>query len=85
MQIIDQLILNYQKLSYQKWKIHGKRLGPLLKTGLPLVKNVINPLAKSTLVPLELIAAASAADAGIGCDQNTNNIKWCNRRHYENN
>ena len=85
MQIIDQLILNYQKLSYQKWKILGKRLGPLLKTGLPLVKNVINPLAKSTLVPLELIAAASAADAGIGCDQNTNNIKWCNRRHCENN
>ena len=24
-----------------------KRLGPLLKTGLPLIKNVIKPLAKS--------------------------------------
>ena len=35
------------------------------KTGLPLMKNVIKPLAKSVLVPLGLTAAASAADAGI--------------------
>ena len=27
----------------------GKLLGPLLKTGLPLIKNVITPLAKSVL------------------------------------
>ena len=40
-------------------------LGPLLKTGLPLVKNIIKLLAKSVLFPLGLIAAASAADAGI--------------------
>ena len=43
----------------------GKLLGPLLKTGLPLIKNVIIPLAKSILIPLGLAAAASAADAGI--------------------
>ena len=43
----------------------GKLLGPLLKTGLPLIKSVIKPLAKSVLVPLGLAAAASAADAGI--------------------
>ena len=43
----------------------GKLLGPLLKTGLPLMKNVITPLAKSVLMPLALTAAASAADAGI--------------------
>ena len=43
----------------------GKLLGPLLKTGLPLIKNVIKPLAKSVLIPLGLTAAASAADAGI--------------------
>ena len=42
-----------------------KHLGPLLKTGLPLIKNVIKPLAKSVLIPLGLTAAASAADAGI--------------------
>ena len=40
-------------------------LGPLLKTGLPLTKNVITPLAKSVLKPLGLTAAASAAEAGI--------------------
>ena len=42
-----------------------KLLGPLLRTGLPLTKSVIKPLAKSVLVPLGLTAAASAADAGI--------------------
>ena len=40
-------------------------LGSLLKTGLPLMKNVIKPLAKSVLIPLGLFAAASATDAGI--------------------
>ena len=43
----------------------GKLLGPLLKTGLPLIKNVITPLAKSVLIPLGLTAAAAAADAEI--------------------
>ena len=40
-------------------------LGPLLKTGLSLIKNVIKPLAKSVSIPLGLTAAASAAHAGI--------------------
>ena len=43
----------------------GRLLGPLLKTGLPLISNVIKPLAKIVLIPLGLTAAASAADAGI--------------------
>ena len=43
----------------------SKLLGPLLKTGLPLIKNAITPLAKSILIPLRLTAAASAAEAGI--------------------
>ena len=43
----------------------GRLLGPLLKTGLRLMKSVIKPLAKSVLIPLGLTAAASAADAGI--------------------
>ena len=38
----------------------GKLLDPLLKTGLPLMKNVLIPLAKSVLIPLGL-----TADAGI--------------------
>ena len=43
----------------------SRLLGPLLKAGLPLIKNVIKPLAKSVLIPLGFTAAASAADAGI--------------------
>ena len=43
----------------------GRLLGPLLKIRLPLIKNLIKPLAKSVLIPLGLTAAASAADAGI--------------------
>ena len=35
----------------------GRLLGPLLKSGLPLIKNVIKPLAKSVLIPLRLTAA----------------------------
>ena len=56
----------------------GRLLGPLLKTGSPLMKNVIKPLAKSILIPLGLTAAASVADAGIhkkisGSGNNNNN------------
>ena len=43
----------------------GKLRGPLLKNGLPLISNVIKPLANSVLIPLGLTAAASAADVGI--------------------
>ena len=51
---------------------------------------MIKPLAKSVLTPLVLTvltAAASAADARIhkkvlGSENNTNNIKWWNGRHY---
>ena len=40
-------------------------LGPLLKTGLPLIGSLLKPLAKSILIPLALTAAASATDAAI--------------------
>ena len=53
----------------------GKLLGPLLKTELSLIKNVIKALAKSVLIPLGLTAAASAADAGI---QKKNTWFWNN-------
>ena len=41
----------------------GRHLDPLLKTGLSLMKNVIKPLDKSILIPLEI--TASAVDVGI--------------------
>ena len=43
----------------------GRLLAPLLKTGLPLMKNVIQSIAKGVLIPLALTAASYAADAGI--------------------
>ena len=43
----------------------GILLGPLLKTGLPLIKSVTQTLAKGVLIPLGLTAAASAVDGGI--------------------
>ena len=49
----------------QSWGFLGRLLGPLLKAGLPLMKNVIQPLAKSALTPLRFIAGASAVDVGI--------------------
>ena len=49
----------------QSGEFIGKIFGPLLKTRLPLMENVIKPLPKSVLIPLGLTAAATAADAGI--------------------
>ena len=53
----------------------GRFLGPLLKIRLPLMKNVIKPLAKTVLIPLGLTAVASA-DAGI---HKKNLGKWNNK------
>ena len=38
----------------------GRLLGPLLKTGLPLMKNILKPLAKRVLIPLGLTPVTSA-------------------------
>ena len=51
------------KIGQSEWFL-GRLLGSLLKTGLPLIGNIPNPLAKSVLIPLGLTAAA-AADAAI--------------------
>ena len=68
--IVYQLI--YVKLSKtylhkieQSRRFSGRLLKPLLKTGLPLTKTVLKPLAKSVLIPLGLTAAASATDAAV--------------------
>ena len=43
----------------------GRFLGPLRKSGLPLMRNVLKPSVKSVLIPLRLTAAASAIHAAI--------------------
>ena len=40
----------------QSGGVLGRFLQPLLKTGLPLMKNVLKSLAKSALIPLQLVA-----------------------------
>ena len=47
------------KLEQSKGSL-GWLLGPLLKTGLPVIANVIKPLAKGVLIPLWLTAAVEA-------------------------
>ena len=43
----------------------GRLVGPLLKTGLPLIGNVLKSLAKIVLIQLGLTEAASATDSAI--------------------
>ena len=83
---------NYLSTDIKLWKTQlskmiqsagflARLLGQLLKTELPLIKNVIKPLAKSVLITLGLTVAASAADAAIHKNlgvweyDDTNNIK----------
>ena len=47
----------------QSGRFLGRILGPLLKTGLPIIGNILKPLAKYVLIPLGLTAAASATDS----------------------
>ena len=42
-----------------------RHLGPVIKVGLPLMKNALTSLAKHLLIPFGLTVVASAADARI--------------------
>ena len=60
---------------------------PLLKTGLPLIGNVLKPLSKSISIPLGLTAATSVTDAAIYKKMSKSGVttliilQWC----HENN
>ena len=49
----------------QSGEFLGRLLVPLLKSGLPLMKNVLKSFAKSVLIPSGLSARTSSADAAI--------------------
>ena len=49
----------------QSRRFLGRLLRTLLKTRLPLIGNVLKPLAKSVLIPSGLTAAASASDTVV--------------------
>ena len=55
---------------------HDRLLGPLLKTGLLLIKNINKPLTESVLIPLT--AAASAADT-----RKDKKAKDLEQQHYQ--
>ena len=57
--------IKLSKTQLPKINQSGGLLSPLLKTGLPLIKDVMKPLVKSVLISLGLTAAGSAADAAI--------------------
>ena len=52
------------KIGQSGWFL-GRLLVPLLKTRLPLTRNVFKSLAKTVLITLGLTAASSATDAAI--------------------
>ena len=43
----------------------GRILGPIVRTGLSLMKSVLKPLVKSVLISLVLTAASSSTYAAI--------------------
>ena len=45
-------------------------LRPLMTAGLPLMKNVLTPFAKSILIPLGLLSGMSATDVAIPKKEN---------------
>ena len=67
--MVHKLIQIYQKFKCLKQDNQENflemLLGPLLKSGLPLIRNVFKTLAKSVLAPLGLTAAVSVVDAAI--------------------
>ena len=74
----------------QSGEFLSRLFGSLLKIGLPLIKNVIKPLAKSVLISFGLTVAASAADAGIhkkilGSDQRHFSSSSPHKRSKQNN
>ena len=54
-----------EKFINQKRGFIGNFLGPLMKVGLPLMNNVLTPLAKYVLLLFGLTVAASATNAPI--------------------
>ena len=62
---IKDIMNNIMKISSQEGGGHFNFPGPLMRTGILLMENVLTILAKNILVPLGLLAAVSATDAAI--------------------
>ena len=53
------------KIGQSVFEFLVRTLGPLLKTGLSIMKNILKPSVKSVLIILQLPVAASAANAAF--------------------
>ena len=56
---IDKLFKTELPKIVKSWGIFARRLGLLMNVGLPLIKDVLQALGKSLLIPLGLPAAAT--------------------------
>ena len=70
----------------------GRLLGPLLKTGSPLMKNVLKPLAKNVLILPGSTPPMSATNSAVQKKffgsiwySSINIFKWTLEWHHENN
>ena len=54
-----------EKINSQQDGLLSNFLGPLMRVGLPLMKNVLILLTKSVLMPLRLTAIPSTTDTAI--------------------
>ena len=92
---LHELLLN-KRLIILSGGFLGRLISPLLKTGLPLMKAVLHPLAKRVFIPLGLSLSSAAAGihkkyswigASFGFSLTNNNIddlKQINGKYYEN-
>ena len=60
----------------------GGLLGPIVKIGLALMKNALQRLAKSVLIPLGLTKATSATDAYIQKELFSDLVRRGNKNNY---
>ena len=60
-QMVHQLIQKFQELIFLEWYSQEN----LMSVGLPLMKNVVTPLAKSVLLPWRLATTTSAINTAI--------------------
>ena len=63
----------------QSGRFLGRLLGPLMRVGLPFLKNVLTALAKGVLIPLEQWQQMQLFKKNY-----TNNLKRRNEKYHEN-
>ena len=63
----------------------GRRCGPFIKTGVPVMKNALKSLDERACIPSGLVAAVSAANGCIHKKILVQKLCFINERCYTNN